>query len=133
GAIAGRPVIGSITVDPATFAPACAGLPLVTASTGGSANPVIFTDGRINSHASDAAQTAAIYCESDGGVTIWAVKNSVGTFAYTVTGAQIKVVPAKPAKNTLIKKAFDIALYRLTSGELQVNAPNGYLFRWAGC
>jgi hypothetical protein len=90
-----------------------------------------FTDGRANSH--DATESAAIYCEADGGVTVWAVINSVGYPDFTVTKAQLDKVPAKPLKNTLIKSRMDIALYRLTTGELQVNAPGNYVFIWKGC
>src|SRR5262249_52648183 len=46
----------------------------------GSSSPAVtfwnFTDGRVNSH--DGAETAAVYCEDDGGVTVYAVINSVG-------------------------------------------------------
>lgn len=92
-----------------------------------------FTDGRVNCRAEDGAQTAAIYCTGDGGVTIWAVTNGVGKFAFTVTKDEIAKVPANPDKNTLIKKVGAIALYRLHGGKLQINAPNGYVFIWDGC
>src|SRR5262249_3092094 len=92
----------------------------------------VFTDGRVNCRAEDAAQTAAIYC-SNGDVTIFAVNNSVGKFAFTATKAEIAKVPANPDKNTLIKQAQNIALYRLHGGKLQVNAPNGYVYIWDGC
>ena len=97
------------------------------------AGSVLFDDGRINNRAEDAAQTAAIYCESDGGVTIWVVRNSVGTFAFTATRQDIDAVPANPAHNTIIKQGFNITLYRLAGGKLQVNAPNGYVYIWDHC
>ena len=90
-----------------------------------------FTDGRVNSH--DAVETASIYCESDNSVTVWAVINSQGYFAFHATVAEINKVPVNPVKNTLIKSAMNIALYRLTTGELQVNAPDNYVFIWKGC
>ena len=90
-----------------------------------------FTDGRVNSH--DAVESAAIYCEGDNSVTVWIVVNSVGYFDFTATTKEINKVPVQPAKNTLIKSGMGIALYRLTTGELQVNAPNNYVFIWKGC
>jgi hypothetical protein len=90
-----------------------------------------FTDGRMNSH--DGAETAAVYCESDGGVTVYAVVKSVGTLAFKVTKAELDAVPAKPEHNTLIKAGLGMSLYRLTTGELQINAPDNYVFTWDGC
>ena len=90
-----------------------------------------FSDGRVNSH--DATESAAIYCEADRRVTVWAVINSQGYFAFNASKREIDKVSAKPLKNTLIKSAMDIALYRLTTGELQVNAPGNYVFIWSGC
>lgn len=92
---------------------------------------VNFTDGRVNSH--DAAESASIYCEGDNSVTVWAVINSQGYFAFNASVKEIAKVPVKPEKNTLIKQAMNIALYRLTTGELQVNAPGNYVFIWSGC
>lgn len=95
----------------------------------GSGSVPLFTDGRSNK---DAAQTAAVYCEQ-GGVTIYAVVESVGHLAFKVTKAELAAVPAKPDHNTLIKSGSGVSLYRLTTGELQINAPNNYVFTWNGC
>jgi hypothetical protein len=78
-----------------------------------------FTDGRLNN--CDAGQTAAVYCLADGSVKILAIYKSKGYDALLVTPAEIAKVPAKPAVNTAIKTGNGATLYRLTSGELQVN------------
>ena len=89
-----------------------------------------FTDGRLNSH--DGAETAAVYCEN-GGVTVYAVVDSEGHLAFKVTKAELAALPAKPAHNTLIKSGLGVSLYRLTTGELQINSPDNYLFIWGAC
>jgi hypothetical protein len=97
-----------------------------------------FEDGRINRI--DAAAPVTIYCLPDGGVSVWDVNlMSDGELAYSVTVAEIAAVPTLPAENTLIHEQGGIRLYRLTSGELQVNAPPNYstepeyVFIWQGC
>lgn len=82
-------------------------------------------DNRVNSICGDAAQTAAIYCNKDGGLTIYGIWIDGSSFiAYTLTKAELDVVPADPAPkvNTLIKQGKGVRLYRLTNGKLQVNA-----------
>lgn len=90
-----------------------------------------FTDGRVNSH--DGQETAAVYCNENGGVDVWTVIDSVGYFAFTATRTDLARVPEKPRQNTLIKSSLGVALYRLTSGELQINSANDYVFIWDGC
>jgi hypothetical protein len=90
-----------------------------------------FDDGRINSH--DGAETAAVYCEDDGGVTIFSVVNSVGKLAFKVSADEMDALPDHPEHNTLIKSGSGISLYELTTGELQINAPDNYVFIWDGC
>jgi hypothetical protein len=92
---------------------------------------ITFTDGRVNSH--DGAETAAVYCNADGSVDVWTVYNSVGYFAFTATKADLAKVSEKPLKNTLIKSRLGVSLYRLTTGELQINSANDYVFIWDGC
>ncbi len=95
-----------------------------------------FHDGRLNS--CDAGQTAAVYC-STGTVNVYAVDatTSAGRYAFSASPAEIVKVPFKPAKNTAIKSNLGATLYRLTSGELQVNRlePTGkmYAYIFAGC
>ena len=122
----GKQPVYEFAFDPASVFPACAGLPYTAH------HSIALEDGRINDRPEDNMQTAAIYCTADG-VTIWSVKDSVGKFAFTATRKEIDAVPKNPVKNTLIKQAKNIALYRLTTGEMQVNAPNNYVFIWKGC
>jgi len=96
----------------------------------------IFTDGRVNM---DTAQEAAVYCNK-GGVDVWRVIQSHGYFSLHVTKATIDKIPKFPVQNTLIAedKKYLVRLYRLTSGELQVNATSSegkgdYVFVWKGC
>ncbi len=96
----------------------------------------MFTDGRLNM---DTAQEAAVYCNK-GGVDVWRVVQSQGYLSLHVTKETIAKVPKYPAKNTLIAedKKYLVRLYRLTSGELQINATSyvgktDYVFVWKGC
>jgi len=101
-------------------------------------NPnTLFTDGRLNS---DVAQAAAVYCDS-GSVIVWRVIQSQGYLSLHVSPDVIAKVPKFPAKNTLIAQDdhSKVRLYRLTSGELQINATSydpgkdDYVFVWKGC
>lgn len=95
-----------------------------------------ITDGRVN--AQDLAAEAAIYCTSQG-VDIYDLDLSGrGTFAMRATQRDLARVPQNPAENTLIKAVRGFALYRLTTGELQLNGPadwegKQYVFIWSGC
>jgi hypothetical protein len=125
--VAGAPVLSSFTIDPTELFPsACAGLLFGSSIL----NKCTFHDGRENCN--DAGQTDAVYCK-DGGVTVYALYKEVGYLAFTVTKAELASFPEKPARNTLIKQGKGAELYRLTSGELQLNGPNGYTYRWPGC
>lgn len=82
-------------------------------------------------------RTAAVYCRY-GNVEVYAIVGGGGVPAFTVTAAEIAAVGQFPPTNTLIREGQGIRLYRLTSGELQVNAPlngdpNGYVVIWGGC
>ena len=95
-----------------------------------------FSDGRLN--ACDAAENTAVYCLSDGSVAIWAIDNSKGLLAFTVSPEEIARAPKLPPTNTLIKEGLGARLYRLSSGELQVNRTypsrdKDYVFRFNDC
>lgn len=99
-------------------------------------------DYEVNPTSSDPARTAAIYCKPDGSIDVWQVVNSQGVPAFTASPIDIAAVPSRPLANTLIKSDsqgdLGVRLYRLTSGEFQINAPrgnnpNGYVFIWNGC
>lgn len=94
-------------------------------------------DGRENINDYDAG--AAIYC-NDYGIDIYDLDISGnGTLSFTADWAEILAVPPNPEANTLIDGAPGFALYRLTSGEMQLNGvkefPPGapYIYIWAGC
>ncbi len=103
-----------------TFTGSCDGLPTIGASA-----PGVF-DGRINRH--HIAAPVAIYPVNYGdgmGLHLYRIDESgEGMLALTVSPEAISAVPAQPAENTLIASTPDgsIALYRLTTGEYQVNA-----------
>ena len=82
--------------------------------------------------------TAAAVCH-DEGVTVYGIKGEERTPLFTLTKAELDQLPQKPPTNTVIAQGSDVRLYRLTSGELQINAPPGtsdqleYVFIWDGC
>jgi hypothetical protein len=92
----------------------------------GGASP-IFTDGRLNDN--DPGQTAAIYCENKG-ITVYGFYHGISFVAFKASTAEINKVPEHPTVNTLIKQGHGIRLYRLTGGQFQINAPDGYVFIW---
>jgi hypothetical protein len=101
----------------------------VQAPCSGGAGAAPFTDGRLNNY--DAGQTAAIYCE-DQGITVYGFYKGISFIAFKASKAEIAAVPEKPAQNTKIKQGHGITLWRLSSGEFQINAPDGYVFKWSG-
>ena len=69
---------------------------------------------------------------------VLAIDDSKGSAAFVASPQDIAQVPAKPAVNTLIKSGNGASLYRLTTGELQVNRPEAgtgkiYKFIFAEC
>lgn len=102
-------------------------------------------DGRVNWM--DNAQTAAVYCEADGSITLLAISQETGRALYALRAPIREIVRVGIPKDdpVLIKQdsRADIRLYRLSSGEFQVVAPytdavngtspNGYNFIWSGC
>jgi hypothetical protein len=102
-------------------------------------------DGRINWM--DNAQTVAVYCETNGNITLLAISQETGRalYALRVTVREITRVAIPKETSALIKADMrnEIRLYRLSSGEFQVVAPytdavngtqpNGYSFIWTGC
>jgi hypothetical protein len=62
---------------------------------------------------------------------------SPGRRAWRYTSTQLENLPATPDENTLLTQGDAIALYQLTSGELQVNAGpidgKVYTIIWQGC
>ena len=79
----------------------------------------VFWDGRLNN--CDAGETVAIYCEADGSVKVLAIWQRQGYAAILASPDEIAKVPKNPKVNTVIKSGNGATLYRLMSGELQVN------------
>ena len=81
----------------------------------------------------------ASYCRYDGFHFYLIDDTSKGILRLIVTPEEIAAVPEKPAQNTLIaQSAENIRVYRLASGEFQVNYgpnPNGdeYSWVWTTC
>ena len=92
-------------------------------------------DGRIKP---DAAAPVAVYCH-DYGIDVYRINpDSTGSLVFTATNAEIDAVGKSPPENTLIDYYGNIRLYRLTTGEFQVNAgPDSegkeYVLIWDGC
>lgn len=105
----------------------CPGLPFAARTIG-------IDDGRLNRL--DAAAPVAVFPIHYGtgtGLHFYAIgSDGTGTFTLEVTPEMIAAVPELPEENTLIAATPDgaIALYRLTTGEFQVNAgPYVIVFR----
>lgn len=99
---------------------------------------ILFNDGRVNVY--DALQSVTAYCVNYGDVQVWAVKNSQGYYAFTATKAELNAQPRNPAQPLLIKEGMGVQLWRLPSGQLQINGPSydssatgQYAFAWSGC
>jgi hypothetical protein len=92
-----------------------------------------ITDGRLNCWPEMEAHPFAVYCEA-GTVVVYAIdKQGVGTLAFKVSKEELDALDPKPATNTLITEALGVALYRLSSGELQVNGSKDTFFIWKNC
>ncbi|MEO0561176.1 MAG: hypothetical protein AAF125_03630 [Chloroflexota bacterium] len=97
----------------------------------------VIQDDRINKD--DRAAEAAIYCNQFG-VDIYDIDTfgPATQLAFRATWAEVEAVPTSPSENTLIDGVPGFALYRLTSGEMQLNGPfdwegKQYVFIWEGC
>ncbi len=96
-------------------------------------------DNRMNPACRTPWETAAVYCRGDGTVQIYKVDaNSKGSLVLNVTPAQLAKFPLHPDHNTLIAESGGVRLYRLTTGEMQINASTAtpgvdYVFTWDGC
>lgn len=107
----------------------------LTGIVGGSVLP--FPDGRINQ---EQWATAAVYCVVNGNIDVYAISAAgLGTLVIRENWAALEALGI-PAENELRAESEDgsIRLYRLSSGEWQINAPadgnaNGYVYRWREC
>lgn len=102
------------------------------------------TDSRVNSICDEPWQTAAVYCSADGSIDVYGITDSIGWLAFRATLSEIDAIGI-PDENAIIAQTANgrFRLYRLSSGEFQINAPmrdamrgnlpNGYSFRFDGC
>jgi hypothetical protein len=100
--------------------------------------PFIPGDDRINV---EAQASATIYCKP-GQLQVYGINEfGRGYLAMVVSPEEIAAAGVNPEQNTLIEEGFNgITLWRLTTGEFQVNAPGlppepekDYVFIWDGC
>jgi hypothetical protein len=99
-----------------------------------------FTDGRINSSVIlDGGAPVAVYCRADGGVDVWfiSISSERGVFLFRVTPQRIEDIGVPTEENALLRFVGVVAVYRLTTGEFQVNAVNfdgtPYVMIWDSC
>lgn len=96
-----------------------------------------FPDGRVNQQQ---WATAAVFCNVNGNLDIYAIDSAgVGRLVIRENWLALQALGV-PEVNTLRAQSEDgsVRLYRLSSGEWQVNAPadsllDGYVFRWTQC
>lgn len=136
GTLNGNDVVGGTIVDSTTASAVCTEPGWVEVQIDAlKSGPETFDpqDGRISP---DAAAPFAAYC-TDWGLHVYGINEaSDGWLAFTVALNVLSEPP--PAENTLIVTAGNLSLYRLTTGEWQINAaPDAegkeYVLIWEGC
>jgi len=127
------PIVVETTFDPVGLVPSCGATPAT-------AVPLASTmtnDGRQNALDLYPYQTATVYCREDGTVDIYGIdpETAEGNLALRVNADSIADSGIPQESNMLLDESSNgtIQLYRLTSGELQVMAPDDYIFIWDGC
>lgn len=80
-----------------------------------------FYDGRINDF--DTAAPIAIYPHMVDGEAGLIIYDTAGVVLLVISPQQIADAPENPEDNVLISEANGVALYRLTNGDWQINAP----------
>ena len=92
-------------------------------------------DGRLNDGSDQLAAPVAVY-DTDQGLDVYLInpENGNGDKIFTVTDDEVAKVDDEPIINTMLDGAKGVVLYRLTSGEFQINATNFdgslYVFDW---
>lgn len=71
------------------------------------------------------------FCRSSGNFDVYRIINSEeGELAFSVTPQEVALALLDIEENTLIASDGDLQLWALASGELQMNGPDGYEFRF---
>lgn len=96
------------------------------------ANRPLFTDGRICWN-----RDYVVYTPQDAGIHVYRTEGRTGVLQVYASPEQLAALPAQPAQNTLIAERGGYALYKLTTGEYQLNVGpdfEGKVFtcRWSG-
>ena len=98
-----------------------------------------YNDGRENALCWEPWATAAVYC-TDAGIDVYAIDaDGHGTLVIRATPDDVQRVGIGEEPRLIASSPDDmIRLYRLDTGEFQVNSPmdgdlNGYVFIWDGC
>jgi hypothetical protein len=92
-------------------------------------------DGRLNDGSDQLAAPVAVY-DTEQGLDVYLINptNGNGDKIFTATDEEVADVGETPGANTIIDSANGVALYRLASGEFQINATNfdgsPYAFDW---
>lgn len=88
----------------------------------------------------DAAASGAIYCTDEGNISIYDINHSGdGEKILEVPPSAVNAARGAVGETVLIDEAGGFRLYKLSSGELQLNAPPiystdpEYVYIWNGC
>jgi hypothetical protein len=100
-----------------------------------------FIDGRVNNSViRDAIPPVAVYCQPDGAIHVYFIVREVdgayGVFLFRITAQRIATV-GMPTENTVLGFLGNVRVYRLTTGEFQLNAVDfdgtPYIIVWDAC
>lgn len=83
---------------------------------GGSTTRVLFVDGRVCWD-----RDFAVFTPQDAGIRVYRTQGRFGTLQLDAPPSLLSTLPEFPAQNTLIVQQGGYALYKLTTGQYQVN------------
>jgi hypothetical protein len=118
-AVQGSPVLAEITYDPALYNIDCGNFPFVVANANNGVTPPTLGGANVV-----VAPVFEGLLNAEFGLDVWGIDaNGEGFKAFYVSGETLNSLPPLPDENLLIEATADgyIALYRLTTGEYQIN------------